>query len=162
MILEKDSVASHTNELYVDCTARALESNVNNRSAVFAPGLIRLQMIRQFQPTFSAALIGHIEATIADETEKQKLTQVAAMTDTVEDWLKTMALATLNQGNWSSNKELFDWITNCRLDLYTRQFRSVRPDDTAKQATIAKLREFSGPAARNLFKLAQECTASVR
>ena len=42
-------------------------------------------MIRQFQLTFSAALIGHIEASIDDMAERDSLTAVSPMTDTPED-----------------------------------------------------------------------------
>jgi len=155
IILDGGVVASHADELYVDCTARALAANVHDRRAVFSPGVIRLQMIRQYQPTFSAALIGHIEASIADETEKQKLAQVAPMTDTVADWIAMMVVSMTNQGNWGNNKELSNWMANCRLDLYSGQARQVRADEVTKVAVLTKMRENAGPAVRNLYKLSQ-------
>jgi hypothetical protein len=155
VILDRDAIATDRNELYVDCTARALGGNVNDRRPVFTPGLIRLQMLRQYQPTFSASLIGHIEASIADEAEKQKLAQVAPMTDTVEDWVAMMIASMTNQGNWGSNKELSNWMANCRLDLYSGQVRRVRPDETSKQNIMIRIRENAGPAVRNLHKLLQ-------
>lgn len=94
IVLDGDVVASHPDELYVDCTARALPANVNARQPVFSSGAVRLQMLRQFQPTFSAALIGYLEATIHDETEKQNFARVAPMTDTVDDWVSS--------GNWQA------------------------------------------------------------
>jgi len=153
MLMDGGEIATHVDELYIDCTARALEINVNVRRPVFSLGVIRLQMIRQYQPTFSAALIGHIEATIADEGEKQKLTRVAPMTDTVEHWVGMMITSTANQGAWGANQELSNWMASCRLDLYSGQARRVKPDDAAKQEVLAKLRKFSGPAVQNLQKL---------
>ena len=155
MILDDATIDAHADELYVDCTARALAANVHDRRPVFSPGLIRLQMIRQYQPTFSAALIGHIEAAYADEAQKESLAQVAPMTDTVEDWIAMMVVSMKNQSNWSSDKELFNWIANCRLDLYSGAARRVRPDEVSKQAVIAKMREYAGPAVRNFYKLAK-------
>jgi len=37
---------------------------------IWAGKHITLQMVRTCQPTFSAALIAHIEATLGDEAEK--------------------------------------------------------------------------------------------
>jgi hypothetical protein len=155
MILESDAVASHPNELYIDCTARALAANVGDKRPVFSSGVIRLHMIRQYQPTFSAAFIGHIEATIADEAEKQKLTQVAPMTDTVQDWATMMVNSMTNQGNWAASKELVNWMANCRLDLYSGQVKRVKPEEVSKVAVLTKMREHAGPAVRNLYKLLQ-------
>jgi len=155
MILTNDAIATHPNELYVDCTASALGGNVNDRRPVFSSGVIRLQMVRQFQPTFSAAFIGHVEAAVADETEKRKLTQVAPMTDTVQDWAAMMVASLTNQGNWSADKDLVDWLANCRLDLFTGQIKSVKAADTAKVALLTRMREYAGAAVRNLHRLAQ-------
>jgi hypothetical protein len=155
MILDREHVEGDAKELYVDCTARALAANVRETRPVFEPGVIRLQMIRQFQPTFSAALIGHIEASITDEAEQQKISKVAPMTDTVEDWVAMMLVSMMNQSSWSADNELAGWLANCRLDLYSGQARRVRPEETSKQAILMKMRELGAPAARNLFKLSR-------
>jgi len=151
MILSGSDMAMHSDELYVDCTARALEAR-DSGVPVFAPGIINLQMVRLYQPTFSAALIAHIEATIADEAEKQALTPVAPMTDTVEDWMHTMMINIINQGNWTRHPELRQWIPSCRLDLYGSRVRA-RPDDVVAQAILTKIREYATPAVENLQRL---------
>ncbi|HTE39440.1 MAG TPA: hypothetical protein VK629_01340 [Steroidobacteraceae bacterium] len=155
MVLDNEAVAADASQLYVDCTARALAANVHDYRPVFESRIIRLQMIRQFQPTFSAALIGHIEASVMDEVEKQRLAQVAPMTDTAEDWVTMMIASMTNQGNWSANKEIVNWIANCRLDLFSGQARRLKPEDTSKLAALVRMRELGGPALRNLHKLAK-------
>ena len=55
---------------------------------MFAPGRINLQMIRQFQPCFSSALIAFIEANVTDDAERAGMTRSTPMTDTVDDWLR--------------------------------------------------------------------------
>jgi hypothetical protein len=117
-------------------------------------------MIRQYQPTFSAALIGHIEASITDEAEKQSLTRVAGMTDTVEDWMVSLLASMTNQGAWGAIKELGSWMADCRLDLYTGQARRVRPEDLSKLAALNRMREQAGPARRNLYKFSGELRKS--
>jgi hypothetical protein len=155
LILDGGEISSHPDELYIDCTARALAANVNESRPVFSPGHIRLQMIRQYQPTFSAALIGHIEATVADAGEQAQLAQAVRMTDTVEDWAATMVVSMGNQAHWSSRKELADWLVNCRLDLYGRPARQVREDEPAKLAILARIKAHGGPAVQNLRRLSQ-------
>lgn len=140
--------------LYVDCTAAGLGRNVE-LSPVFSPGLIRLQMIRSYQPTFSAALIGHVEATIDEEAEKQSLTRVTPMTDTAEDYVRMMASSIANQGAWMRRDRLREWIRNCRLDLYGKTLALVRENDTEKLSILGRLTANARPAIENLNRLAQ-------
>jgi hypothetical protein len=151
MILDSDTVATDPHELYVDCTASALGGNVNVRRPVFEADVIRLQMVRQYQPAFSAALIGHVEATVTDDAEKQKFTQVAPMTDTVKDWAAMMAASISNNVNWMANPNMAAWLADCRLDLYTGLI-SRMPADPARAAMMGMLRE---KAVQNLRVLAQ-------
>lgn len=151
MILDNETITSPANMLFVDCTASALGGNVNIRRPVFEADVIRLQMVRQYQPAFSAALIGHVEATVTDEAEKQKFTQVAPMTDTVKDWTAMMAASITNNVNWMANPNMAAWLADCRLDLYTGLI-SRMPPDPARAAMMGMLRE---KAVRNLLVLAQ-------
>lgn len=54
LILDRGERSMPSGTLYIDCTARALAGNVGVCRPVFEPGRTSLQMIRQFQPTFSA------------------------------------------------------------------------------------------------------------
>lgn len=49
MVLDKATMQTATDILYFDCTASAFAHNVGDRSPVFSPGRINLQMVRQFQ-----------------------------------------------------------------------------------------------------------------
>lgn len=139
--------------LYIDCTASALGANVHDRSPVFGGNLIRLQMIRAFQPTFSAALIGYIEATIADDSDKQRLTRVTPMTDTPEDFMRTMVDGLGNQGAWNANPKIRAWLRTCRLDAFGKTLSEVDPGDTEKRAVLARIAASAGPAVQNLARL---------
>lgn len=155
VVLDGGEAPAAQGTLYVDCTARALQGNVNDLRPVFSPGRIRLQMIRQYQPTFSAALIAHLEATIADEAEKQALAHVAPMTDTVEDWARSQVASMINQGAWGMRPDIAGWLATCRLDLFARSLAAVREDDSAKRAVLGRIGSASRPAAENLTRLAQ-------
>ena len=123
---------------------------------VFSENAISLKMVRLFQPTFGAALIGHIEASVDDLSEQQKLTQTVQMTDTVDDWIRSQLTSMSNQLAWSQNKDLFAWITESRLDGFARLVRAVGEDDAEKMAIIARLAGNAEPAARNLYRLAMQ------
>ena len=154
MVLQQGEVPASDSVVYIDCTARALSGNVNNRLPVFSDGHIRLQMIRQLQPTFSAALIGYIEAVIENDTEKKSLTQVTPMTDTVEDWVTMMVASMSNQAAWMNNPQIAQWITSSRLDLFGKYVAKVAEDDTVKRTIMARLQAAAMPAVQNLQRLA--------
>lgn len=88
MIFDDVTVEYPADSLFVDCTASAVATNVNDQTPVFEPGKINLQMIRQFQPCFSSTLIAFIEANVTDDVERANVTRATPMTDTVDDYLR--------------------------------------------------------------------------
>lgn len=153
--LEKGAVDFIPKSLFIDCTARAISGNAESVKPVFAKNQINLQMIRQLQPTFSAALLGFIEATIENETEKASLSQVTPMTDSPDDWVQMMLISMSNQYAWTSNKKVAQWIANTRLDLYTKQVLNIDDGDKTKQALLKRMHESRVPAVVNLQKLVE-------
>jgi hypothetical protein len=156
MVLAKGKVDCEANTLYVDCTAKGVPVGYLTDDPIFSENAISLKMVRLFQPTFGAALIGHIEASVDDLVEKQKLTQTVQMTDTVDDWIRSQLTSMSNQLAWSQNKELFAWITESRLDGFARLVRAVGEDDAEKMAIVGRLAGNAEPAARNLYRLATQ------
>lgn len=154
LILERGSVPVVPNTLFVDCTASALDGNVGVRAPVFEPGRIALQMIRQYQPTFSAALIGHLEATLGDGDEKQAMAQPVPMSDTVEDYARGRITSTLNEGRWAANPEVASWVAACRLNV-TAAWSTIPNDDVAKRALLARLRELGPAVVQRLTELVE-------
>jgi hypothetical protein len=155
IVLDGGESPSDPGTLYIDCTARALAHNVDDQTPVFSPGQIALQMIRQFQPTFSAALIGHLEATVADEAVKRNLTNPVPMTDTVEDWAKGQVAGMSNQFGWMSDKKISVWLAGCRLNALGAATTQVREDDAEKQAVLQRMKANAFPALQNLQRLTQ-------
>lgn len=162
--LERGEQPAHTDTLYVDCTARALDHAAAGASAqsVFEDGVVRLHMIRTYQPTFSAALIAYIEAIVGDDAIKQKLCQPTHMTETVNDYLQVSAVNLRNQAAWNALPELRSWIRTCRLDAFSQTIAQVAKDDTARREVLARLAAATGPAVENLQRLAPGPAADVR
>lgn len=155
MVLERGEVAAQPETLYVDCTARALQATPPAAAAppVFEDGLIRLHMVRTYQPTFSAALIAHLEATVEDDAFKRQICQPTTMTDTVEDYLRVMAVSMGNQGAWNAVPEIREWIRTCRLDMFGHTLAQLTKDDAPRLAVLARIGAAAGPAAQNLLRL---------
>lgn len=156
MILQKGEVAAKPNTLYVDCTASAGASNVGDQTPVFREGEINLQMVRQIQPCFSAAIIAFIEANFETDEEKANLARPTPMFDTVADYAAVVADGMMNQYFWGQSPEISAWMSQCRLNGPANLVPLVAPDDTAKRAVLAKLVEFAPQAAGNLLKLKEE------
>jgi len=152
--LERGEVSMHPQTLYIDCTASALAHNVHDATPVFEPGKIALQMVRLFQPTFSAALIGHIESSVRDEAEKAALVVPTPMTDTLEDWLTSQMATLRNQISVSRVPSIATWLATCRLNAFAGQVASLRPDDHPRWQLVDRLRKNFGPALKNLHRLA--------
>ncbi|MEM9563116.1 MAG: NAD(P)/FAD-dependent oxidoreductase [Actinomycetota bacterium] len=159
LILTGGEVAVPTGALHVDCTASAAASNVGVRLPVFADGVITLQMVRPFQPCFSAALLGRVEATVSPEA-KAGLARPTPMTDTVVDWLTAQADGMLNAGAWSQEPSIAGWLDSCRLNAIGHLLNGVDPDDAAKQALLGRMLTASFASVENLQRLAAEAAGS--
>jgi len=151
IVLEKGSVPSDADRLYVDCSASAVE----RRPAipVFDGNRITAQMVRTFQPTFSAALIAYLEVHLDDEVEKNQLCHPIPMPGEPIHWLTMMAVNMANQQKWSKNKDIRNWVAQSRLDGFSALARAVKPDDLEKVSILQRYAASAGSAAANLQKL---------
>ena len=117
IMLEGGSVPTSTKTLHVHCAADGL----TKRPAlpVFDGSAITLQALRTCQQVFSAALTAHVEATVEDEAEKNRICTPVPHPDTDIDFLRTTLVNTTNQVQWMMNEELAAWLGNSRLDGFT-------------------------------------------
>ncbi|MBD3664764.1 NAD(P)-binding protein [Sulfitobacter sp. TSTF-M16] len=138
--------------LYIDCTARALGHT--DTWPVFQEDQIVLQMIRLYQPTFSAALIAKIETSFDTIKEKNALAAPVPMTDTVQTWVVSQLVNATNQFAWSQHPDIKNWITHCRLDGFGRASREVDRTDPTIKKIYDRIKEVSFPAFANMQKLA--------
>jgi len=153
IVLDTTTVEAAADTLYVDCTASAVADNVNDRTPVFEPGRINLQMIRQFQPCFSSALIAFIEANVDDEAERRSMTRPTPMTDTFDDYLRGFIDNTMNQAVWMQDESVARWIGSTRLDGFSRIAQQVSPGDTEKMAVFGRIDAATPRALENLQRL---------
>jgi hypothetical protein len=102
----------------VDCTAAGLASPPDRR--VYDPDRITIQWIQAGIAPFSAALIGFVEASREDDTDKNRLctargfSRRADVVNYAAGWLNTPRGFLL----WLAEPDLADWLSTCRLSAF--------------------------------------------
>lgn len=137
--------------LYIDCTASAVEPRPI--VPIFQPGLIVPQIVRAPLPTFSAAFIAHVEAMEGDDERKNELCRPVPFPDAPAAYPLTLLANMRNDGLWSKDKGLRDWLTASRLDGFRKMVMAVRPDDAEKMRVLGAIREYTPGAVANLQRL---------
>ncbi len=153
MILQSGEVVIPQGALIIDCAASAAAANVDDRAPVFSEGRINLQMIRITQPTFSAAVIAHLEATVQDEAVKRAATNVVPMVDTVAHWVDRRRTTALNEAAWNKIDGMPAWLMGCRLNAPSHALAVLDRSDAAKMAVLARLGAAIPKALENMPRL---------
>jgi hypothetical protein len=148
MQLESGTVPNPPGTLFVDCSA----AGIPGRPArpVFSGDRITLQWVRLCQPTFSAALIGHVEAMDDDEQRKNWICQPIAPPTVPSDWLRMMAVELDNRQRWSADAELQRWQSAARLDPFTSRLGALGAHETDAMAHLGRYLEHVGPATERI------------
>jgi hypothetical protein len=151
IVLEHGTIPTSPNCLHIDCSAIGFPKRPSKQ--IFDGHRITLQMVRICQPTFSAALLGYVEATFGTDAEKNRMCSPIASPNVPADWLTMMETELANRQCWSSSAELNDWIANARLDQFTGLIRSRVGIDEEATDNLARYLQNVGPAVTNLEKL---------
>ncbi len=157
IILADGTIPTTPETIHIDCSARAVE--LRDPVPVFQGDLITLQTVRLVQPVFSAALIAHVDVAYETEKEKNRLTAVVPLPNDHTDWLKANAAGMMNQFTWGQDKALRAWMTENRLDGFSKMVREVDKEDEAKMAILLRMKTAAQPAMQNMFKLLKEVNA---
>ncbi len=140
LLLDEGAVSVEPGTVFVDCTADGLARRPT--VPVFAGNRIVLQTVRHCQQVFSAAFIGHIEASYDDEATKNELCTVVPHPDSATDFMSTLLGSMMNAVRWGADPELADWLLHARLDWSSTPDADPADTDAAASAVL----EF-GPAA---------------
>lgn len=151
--LDKGTIPTSPGTIHVDCSATPI-SRVEGR-AVFKDGLITPQMIRPYQPVFSAAMIAHVELNYTDEAEKNGICGVVPLPDTNVDYMTFTLASLINQKNWRERPELQKWIAQNRLDGPSKLLHNIAEGDVEKIAVIKRIKDNAPAAAIKLMQFLQ-------
>jgi hypothetical protein len=148
--LERGSIATSAGSVHINCASSGFAAR--ETVPVFQPGRINLQMVRTCQPCLSAALIGHVEATVDDDKEKNMLCAPVPPPKQSIDWLRMYLVSLQNQYRWSRNADLRAWLANSRLDVNRRGSAALSP---CEEAILKRIRDSVAAATANLEALLQ-------
>jgi hypothetical protein len=118
IVFDNGEVKTADSTLFVDCTADGLQRRTPQ--PVFADNKITLQSVRTCQQVFSAAYIGHLEASYTGDEQKNKLSVPVPHPDSHIDYLRTTLANSLNSAAWSQDTDLQAWLKKSRLDGFTQ------------------------------------------
>ena len=136
--------------LVVDCTASGIPDAPE--PPIFQSDRIVMNGIRSCQPTFCAALLAHLEATMDDDTAKNDLCKIVPMPREPMDWLRMGFVNRQNQYAWMQSDDLRAWLKTCRLDVLTNMSKPQVVSDDLK-AMQAEIRETMIPSTMRMKQL---------
>ena len=156
IVLEKGSIPTDAGQVHVDCSAAGL--SLAPARPVFADGRITVQQIRTCQPAFNAALIGYVEASRHDDTEKNLLCPPNPYPDTATDWITATCIAQRALTTWLGDADLSAWIERARLNA--ARGIGARHADPRMQSALTRLFANSEPAITKLETLHAQARTS--
>lgn len=115
IVLDEAEMTTHTDCLYVDCTAEGLPITASR--PIFEPTRITIQPVREGSPPFNAALIGYLEATRENVEEQNALMPPNPYATKATDWIRTRHVGMIAQRSWNQTPDVFAWADRARLNV---------------------------------------------
>ncbi len=155
LLLAEGRVSMPAETLYINCTASGVDKGHSQAemAPIFQPGLIVPKLVRTPLVTFSAAVCAYVEAHYEDESLKNQLCAVVPFPRNVAGYIASTIGNMTNQVRWSQDKKLRNWMTNSRLDGFSKMTASIQEDDHEKIAILGELRTQGMAAMGNVKKL---------
>ena len=159
IILDEGKIDGSTDDLYVDCTARAFSRR--RPVAIFDGDRITLQPVRAGRMSLSAAVIGHVEAGYSDDTIKNDLCTPVPTPDITADWPRDILADLRIAQRWAADKILRTWVANHRLS--GAGFGTTEASPSPAAALVReRIKEARPKAEANLMRLVASDIADVR
>jgi len=149
--LDHGTIPTGPSSLHVDCSAGGIPTHPS--TPIFDGDRITLQWVRTCQPAFSAAFIGHVEATYGDEAEKNRLCTPIVPPTVPLDWLRLFRVELANRASWAADAGIGDWLAASRLDPVAGTMRTRLGVDTEATEHLGRYLVNMGPAAAKLDQL---------
>jgi NAD(P)-binding Rossmann-like domain len=151
IVLDGGELPAHPSTLYIDCTADGLERRPN--LPVFDGDRITLQCVRGCQPVFSAAVIGHVEATKPDDRAKNELCAPLPYPVDDLDWLRMLIIENGNHTRWLDDPEMTQWLESSRLDMIGHLRPPIPPNPRVRDRAISLVKTTMKATTEQLEKL---------
>jgi NAD(P)-binding Rossmann-like domain len=151
LVLAEGRAAMPQGTLYINCTASGVEPRANE--PMFQPGKIVPQLLRAPLVTFSAAVCAYVEVHYDDDKTKNAICSIVPFPRNIAGYVASTITNMTNQVRWSQDKKLRNWMTNSRLDGFSKMTASIEEDEHDKIAILEELRENGMAAMGNAKKL---------
>jgi hypothetical protein len=148
--------------LFVDATASALAHNCHDRTPIFSPGRIDLQLVRFPAIAQSAGLLACIEAHVEDDAVKQGMARPVPMIDTVADWVERTATGMANQAASLADSRVRQWLAGSRLNAIGAMMATIPPDDAQALALRDRIGSLMPEVARNMTRMTEALATAPR
>lgn len=140
------------NAIFVNCTADGIPQQPP--TPIFGNDRITLQYVRRCSPTFSAAVIAYIEATLADDESKNALCKPVPPPDEPADWARAHLIEAGNRRLWQRSPAIQAWLMNARLDRFASMLaQAMRGGDPEHGAILTRYAAAMKPGLTNLQAL---------
>ncbi len=147
--LDAGSVATARDALVVHCAASGLK--YPPPVPIWGPSAITLQPIRAGFPCFGAALAGYVEATRADDDQKNRLCMPTPYANTLADWASMNVLGTRAAAASGAEPDIKAWADTVTLNPARIPREHPRPE--ALDDAVGRLRTHVRPALARLVEL---------
>jgi hypothetical protein len=149
IVLERGRIATGPDHLHVHCAAGGLR--LAAPVPIFGEDRITPQPIRAGLVPFNAALVGYVEATRTDLTEKNRLCPPNPYPDTPLDWLRSTVHQLRVDRMWAGVPDIAAWLERSRLNPSRGLF--ARANDPVVQQAFQRYRTHIKAGVANLEKL---------
>ncbi len=150
LVFGEGEVTIARDALIVHCAAPGLQ--YPSLVPVWGPEAITLQPIRAGFPCFGAALAGHVEATLDDDEDKNRLCPPSPYSDTPTDWARMQVLGHQASTSYTSNPDIKAWANTVRLN--PARISPETAESPELLSAVQRLRTYQGPGMARLAKLA--------
>lgn len=152
IVLEHGTVPTSPRHIHVHCCADGIPRKAPQ--PIFQGERIVLQYVRRCSPTFSGALVAHLEATLVGDDEKNALCMPVPVPDEPLDWLRNLLADAGNRFLWSKSPGLEAWLVGSRLDTFSAMVaRALQEPTPASTSILERYRKAIKPGTAQLAKL---------
>jgi len=155
IVLNEGSVSLEPNSLIVHCAASGLQ--YPPPVDLWSADKIRLQTIRAGFPCFNAALAGYVEATRADDRERNRLCPPNTLSNNTSDWALMQVRGTAATRTFGAEPDIATWANGCALN--PARIEPSQREDPRVHAAAARLADV---AEQGLVRLAELATEPAR
>jgi NAD(P)-binding Rossmann-like domain len=148
LLFESGREPAKPDTLYVDCSQNGIGGQPPQK--LFDSNTLSLSWTRPGRPSFSAAILGLIEANGGSDEEKNALAMPVPVPRYPGDLLHIVAAGASNTKAWMANRTIADWIKSSRLDPMPGLLAAVTPEHADRFEGVAHLQRATTRAMERL------------